>query len=67
MAKGFNLCAKAIADRELSLSEGFEEISDALMEGIGGSMGPLLWQFLYGMSDSISGKMSYRSKIFLLC
>ncbi|MEY0764173.1 MULTISPECIES: dihydroxyacetone kinase subunit DhaL [Providencia] len=65
MAKGFNLCAKAIADRELSLSEGFEEISDALMEGIGGSMGPLYGSFFMGMSDSISGKNTLSQQDFL--
>ncbi|MGO2305134.1 MAG: dihydroxyacetone kinase subunit DhaL [Providencia sp.] len=56
MAKGFNLCAKAIEGRTISLSEGFEEISDALMEGIGGSMGPLYGSFFMGMSDSIADK-----------
>ena len=65
MAKGFNLCAKAIEDRELSLSEGFEEISDALMEGIGGSMGPLYGSFFMGMSDSISGKSELSQQDFL--
>ncbi|MEX9844609.1 dihydroxyacetone kinase subunit DhaL [Providencia rettgeri] len=65
MAKGFNLCAKAIVDRELSLSEGFEEISDALMEGIGGSMGPLYGSFFMGMSDSISGKNELSQQDFL--
>lgn len=65
MAKGFNLCAKAIEGRELSLSEGFEEISDALMEGIGGSMGPLYGSFFMGMSDSISGKNEISQHDFL--
>lgn len=65
MAKGFNLCAKAIEGRQLSLSEGFEEISDALMEGIGGSMGPLYGSFFMGMSDSISGKTELTQQDFL--
>lgn len=65
MAKGFNLCAKAIDDREVSLGEGFEEISDALMEGIGGSMGPLYGSFFMGMSDSISGKAELSQSDFL--
>lgn len=65
MAKGFNLCAKAIEGRTLSLSEGFEEISDALMEGIGGSMGPLYGSFFMGMSDSIANKSSLTQQDFL--
>ncbi len=66
MAKGFNLCAKAIEGRDISLGEGFEEISDALMEGIGGSMGPLYGSFFMGMSDSISGKETLTQQDFLL-
>lgn len=64
MAKGFNLCAKAIEGRTISLSEGFEEISDALMEGIGGSMGPLYGSFFMGMSDSIADKTSLTQQDF---
>ena len=41
MAKGFSRCGKTLEGRELSLAEALDELTLALMEGIGGSMGPL--------------------------
>ncbi|HEI8866624.1 TPA: dihydroxyacetone kinase subunit L [Serratia odorifera] len=53
MAKGFTLCADAIKGRNLSLAQAFDALSDALMEGIGGSMGPLYGSLFMGMADSV--------------
>lgn len=39
MAKGFSRCGKTLEGRELSLAEALDELTLALMEGIGGSMG----------------------------
>lgn len=39
MSKGFAMCGDAIRGRELTLAQAFDAVSDALMEGIGGSMG----------------------------
>jgi len=64
MAKGFTLCANAIKGQDLSLSEGFDSISDALMEGIGGSMGPLYGSFFFGMAQSIRDKAQLNKQDF---
>ncbi len=52
MSKGFNICGQAIKDQSLTLSAAFDALSDALMEGIGGSMGPLYGSIFMGMADS---------------
>jgi len=56
MAKGFNICKKRIDGKQLTLSEALAELSDSLMEGIGGSMGPLYGCIFTGWSDSVQGK-----------
>ena len=56
MSKGFAMCGDAIKGKTLTLAEGFDAISDALMEGIGGSMGPLYGSFFLGMANSVRGK-----------
>ncbi|MDI2091391.1 dihydroxyacetone kinase subunit DhaL [Commensalibacter oyaizuii] len=57
MAKGFNICKQRIEGKTLSLSEALEELSDSLMEGIGGSMGPLYGCIFTGWADSVKGKI----------
>nr|WP_314423062.1 dihydroxyacetone kinase subunit DhaL [uncultured Erwinia sp.] len=57
MAKGFSLCGEKLNERQ-SLAEAFDTLSDALMEGIGGSMGPLYGSFFMGMADNIRSKSS---------
>lgn len=56
MAKGFNICKQRIKGKQLTLSEALNELSDSLMEGIGGSMGPLYGCIFTGWSNSIYGK-----------
>lgn len=53
MAKGFNICAENIKDKKLTLAEALDVLSDSLMEGIGGSMGPLYGSIFMGMADSV--------------
>jgi dihydroxyacetone kinase-like protein len=55
MAKGFSRCGKALEGRELSLAEALDELTLALMEGIGGSMGPLYGSLFIGMADEVRG------------
>ncbi|MFG1174341.1 dihydroxyacetone kinase subunit DhaL [Erwiniaceae bacterium CAU 1747] len=55
MAKGFSLCGEKL-NQQQSLAEAFDTLSDALMEGIGGSMGPLYGSFFMGMADRIRPK-----------
>lgn len=65
MAKGFTLCAEAIKGQDLTLAQAFDAISDALMEGIGGSMGPLYGSLFMGMADSVRGKSALGKYAFL--
>ncbi|QHF44471.1 dihydroxyacetone kinase subunit L [Pseudomonas sp. S35] len=56
MAKGFSRCGKTLQGRELSLAEALDELTLALMEGIGGSMGPLYGSLFIGMADEVRGR-----------
>jgi dihydroxyacetone kinase-like protein len=53
MNKGFQLCAKKIAGRDLSLADGFIILGETLLEEIGGSMGPLYGMFFIALGDAI--------------
>lgn len=64
MAKGFNLCADSIKDKNLTLAEAFDLLSDALLEGIGGSMGPLYGSIFMGMADSVRASDKIDAKVF---
>lgn len=65
MAKGFSMCGAAIAGRQLTLAQAFDAVSDALMEGIGGSMGPLYGSLFMGMADSVRDKETLDQRAFL--
>lgn len=64
MAKGFALCGEQISGKTLNLSVAFDTLSDALMEGIGGSMGPLYGSFFMGMAQSIRDKSTLTAAEF---
>ncbi|NDL62175.1 dihydroxyacetone kinase subunit DhaL [Acerihabitans arboris] len=64
MAKGFTLCAEAIKGKALTLAEALDVLSDALMEGIGGSMGPLYGSLFTGMADSVRDKTVLDKLVF---
>ncbi len=53
MAKGFAHCGRALEGRQLSLAEALDELTLSLMEGIGGSMGPLYGSLFIGMADEV--------------
>ncbi|ROR04704.1 dihydroxyacetone kinase subunit DhaL [Erwinia sp. JUb26] len=63
MAKGFSLCGEKLNEQQ-SLAEAFDTLSDALMEGIGGSMGPLYGSFFMGMADNIRSKSALTADDF---
>ncbi len=52
MDKGFSKTREILGDRTLSMSESMSELSSELMEGIGGSMGPLYGTFFMEMADA---------------
>lgn len=64
MAKGFSRCGKTLEGRELSLAEALDELTLALMEGIGGSMGPLYGSLFIGMADEVRGHDSIDAATF---
>ncbi|AZF31937.1 Putative dihydroxyacetone kinase, ADP-binding subunit [Pseudomonas sp. R4-35-07] len=55
MAKGFAHCGRALEGRQLTLAEALDELTLSLMEGIGGSMGPLYGSLFIGMADEVRG------------
>ena len=55
MAKGFAHCGRSLEGRELTLAEALDELTLSLMEGIGGSMGPLYGSLFIGMADEVRG------------
>lgn len=64
MAKGFNICKHRIEGKNLSLAAAFETLSDSLMEGIGGSMGPLYGSIFGGWAEAIQDKQTLNSEEF---
>lgn len=52
MKKGFDLTKNRLADREVSLSEGFGVLGKTLIMEIGGSMGPLYGTFFLEFSKA---------------
>ncbi|MCP1108349.1 dihydroxyacetone kinase subunit DhaL [Serratia nevei] len=65
MSKGFTMCGDAIHGRELTLAQAFDAVSDALMEGIGGSMGPLYGSLFMGMAESVRERNELDKQAFL--
>jgi dihydroxyacetone kinase-like protein len=56
MNKGFSLFAEAIADRDISFTEGLDGLGSLLFEKIGGSMGPIYGSIFMQMAETGSGK-----------
>lgn len=65
MSKGFTLCGEAIKGQNLTLAQAFDAVTEALMEGIGGSMGPLYGSLFMGMADSVRDKPALDKQVFL--
>ena len=53
MAKGFSICGKSLEGKSMHLAEALDTLSESLMEGIGGSMGPLYGSVFMGMADAV--------------
>ena len=64
MAKGFAHCGRTIEGRQLTLAEALDELTLSLMEGIGGSMGPLYGSLFIGMADEVRGSEDIDAAIF---
>jgi dihydroxyacetone kinase-like protein len=52
MNKGFTLFGAQIADKEISLTQGFDELGTLLFTQIGGSMGPIYGTVFSGMAEA---------------
>jgi dihydroxyacetone kinase-like protein len=57
MSKGFSACRDSLRARPTppDLSEAFGDLSSSLLEGIGGSMGPLYGSFFMALSEAFEG------------
>jgi dihydroxyacetone kinase-like protein len=66
MSKGFSQCGERLAKRATppSLPAALADLSDALMGGIGGSMGPLYGSFFLDMSSVLEGHALLDSPLF---
>ena len=66
MSKGFTLCGEALRGTpELpGLAEGLDTLAMTLLEGIGGSMGPLYGSFFMGLAETLSGKETLDATLF---
>lgn len=64
MDKGFSKTREILGDRALTLSESMSELSSELMDGIGGSMGPLYGTFFMEMADASEGHAEIDKVVF---
>ena len=66
MSKGFTQCDVALrAKPELpGLAEGLDALAMTLLEGIGGSMGPLYGSFFMGLAETLAGKETLDAQLF---
>ncbi|MFL9959457.1 dihydroxyacetone kinase subunit DhaL [Paraburkholderia nemoris] len=66
MSKGFSQCGEHLAARGSapSLQVALADLSSALMDGIGGSMGPLYGTFFLSMSDTFADHAELDKSLF---
>ena len=66
MSKGFTLCSDALrAEPQLpGLAEGLNVLAMTLLEGIGGSMGPLYGSFFMGFAEALAGQQQMDAQRF---
>ncbi|WP_339532323.1 dihydroxyacetone kinase subunit DhaL [Pseudomonas mucidolens] len=64
MAKGFAQCGRTLEGRQLTLAEALDELTLSLMEGIGGSMGPLYGSLFIGMADEVRASENINAATF---
>lgn len=66
MAKGFERCGQALGANPPPLKKALEILSDSLLAGIGGSMGPLYGRFFSGMASALADNKYIDAKLFSL-
>ena len=66
MSKGFSQCGEALRAQPAlpGLAEGLDTLAMTLLEGIGGSMGPLYGSFFMGLAETLSGKETLDAQLF---
>lgn len=66
MSKGFTQCREALlAKPELpGLAESLDTLAMTLLDGIGGSMGPLYGSFFMGLAETLGGKAQLDAALF---
>ena len=66
MSKGFSQCGDALrAQAELpGLAEALDTLAMTLLDGIGGSMGPLYGSFFLGLAETLAGKETLDAVLF---
>lgn len=66
MSKGFTQCGVRLAERgeSTSLSVAFDDLSSVLMDGIGGSMGPLYGSFFFAIGGILEGHDTLDKDLF---
>ena len=66
MSKGFTQCGLRLAERgeEIPLSVAFDDLSMVLLEGIGGSMGPLYGSFFFAIGETLEGHATLDKLLF---
>lgn len=52
MNKGFSLFGERFGDKEFTFTEGLDELGQILFKEIGGSMGPIYGNILFGMAEA---------------
>ena len=68
MSKGFSQCGEALRAKSAlpGLAEALDALAMTLLEGIGGSMGPLYGSFFLEMSAALAGKDTLAVVSFLV-
>lgn len=56
MNKGFTVFEQRFADKEITFTEGLDELGTILLTEIGGSMGPIYGTILMGMAEAAKGE-----------
>lgn len=66
MSKGFSQCSDALKamSTQPDLAKAFDTLALSLLEGIGGSMGPLYGNFFMAFADTLAGKADLDAPLF---
>ncbi len=64
MSKGFSRAGEAIGDGSGGLAAAFTTLGETLLEGIGGSMGPLYGTFFLDMAAALAGAETLDGPLF---